>query len=115
MKLIIAGGREHQLSDPEYAKLDQIHELHHITEVVSGCARGVDRCGELWAILNNLAIARKKPDWIRYGSPLAAYMRNQEMANYADALAVFRGGNGTADMLKRAQEKKLLIFDFQKV
>lgn len=44
MKLIIAGGRNYNLTDEDYIKLDTL--LDTTTEVISGCAKGADSCGE---------------------------------------------------------------------
>jgi hypothetical protein len=46
MKLIIAGGRDYKFTKSDLEKLDSIEG---ITEVVSGGARGADKCGEIWA------------------------------------------------------------------
>ena len=40
---------------------------------------------------------------------LAGFNRNRQMAEYADALIVFRGGKGTQDMVKQAEFKNLKI------
>ncbi len=82
-----------------------------ITEVVSGCAVGVDTSGEVWARKNNRAIVRFPANWKGDGDN-AGPIRNQKMVNYADALiAVWDGqSNGTRDVIDRAERKGIKIY-----
>lgn len=111
MKLIIAGGRDYKLSASDYRDLYHIHLTYRVSEVVSGCARGADSCGESWATLNDIPIKKFEASWAKDGRS-AGPQRNERMASYADALAIFPGGNGSQDMLKRAIRKGLRIFNF---
>lgn len=81
-----------------------------ISEVVSGGAKGCDTYGEAWAKVNNIEIRRFPADWDRYGKG-AGPIRNEEMAQYAEALiAVWDGrSSGTKDMIKRAETRQLKI------
>lgn len=49
MKIIIAGGRDYVLTSEDWAWLNHLSTSFTITEVVSGCARGVDCEGAQWA------------------------------------------------------------------
>lgn len=106
MKTIIAGGRNYYFTEADIAWLNTIDG---ITEVVSGMASGADTCGEDWAISKGIPVKRSPAQWHLYGKR-AGSIRNQEMADYADALVVFPGGTGTTDMVKRATAKKMKIF-----
>lgn len=110
MKIIIAGGRDYYLQPQDLAKLDQIKD--QITEVVSGGAKGVDICGEHWAIKNNIPIKAFAPDWKKHGKA-AGPIRNKQMADYADAVALFPGGKGTENMYNAAKKNDLIIYDFR--
>ena len=110
MKLIVAGGRDHNLTKDEYARLCLIDDL--VDEVVSGGARGADSWGELYAGKHKKRITKFPADWNTHG-PAAGPIRNEEMAAYADALAVFPGGKGTEDMVRRARAHGLLIWDYR--
>lgn len=112
MKLIIAGGRDYWLTKQEFSLLDAIHRKHTVTEEVCGCATGVDSCGKVWAILNEIPVIDFPADWKRSGA-LAGPIRNAQMADYADAVALFRGGRGTADMYNAARKAGLLVFDYR--
>ena len=110
MKLIIAGGRDYHLTKEDFLKLDG---LPPVSEVVSGCARGVDAYGELWAKQHEIPVKRYPANWSLYGKS-AGPIRNREMAEYAEALAVFPGGKGTASMRLLAKTHGLEIYDFSK-
>jgi hypothetical protein len=109
MKLIIAGGRSYSLSTSDIARLDAIEG---VTEVVSGCARGVDRDGEAWAEGKGIPIRRFQPEWYRYGRA-AGVVRNREMAAYADAVALFPGKRGTESMWEETRKSGIAIYDFR--
>lgn len=108
MKTIIAGSRGF---DDETVVLEAVRRSRFdITEVVSGTARGVDKMGEGWANMNNVPIKRFKPDW-SIGKQ-AGYLRNVDMAKYADALiAIYDGeSKGTAHMIQIAIDREMPIF-----
>lgn len=124
MKLIIAGGRSYQMTPADEAKLEILRP--EITEVVSGCAPGVDSWGERWALKKGIPIKRFPADWNNIAVPGARVrrqqdgklynanagpMRNSQMAKYADAVALFPGGSGTEDMRKKAAGRGLAIYD----
>jgi hypothetical protein len=111
MKLIIAGGRDYQLTEADYARLDFL--LESVTEVVSGnCRTGADQGGIKWANKNNIPVKKFTAQWERHGRK-AGPLRNREMAEYADALVVFPGGKGTYSMLAEAKAADLLILDWR--
>jgi superfamily I DNA/RNA helicase/O-acetyl-ADP-ribose deacetylase (regulator of RNase III) len=56
-----------------------------IKEVVAGGAKGVDTLARLWAERHGIAYKEFPAQWETYGKS-AGYQRNEEMANYADAL-----------------------------
>lgn len=109
MKLIIAGGRNYKMMRRDFDRLD---DITGVTEVVSGCAQGVDSAGEGWARNRIIPVKRFPADWDVFGKR-AGILRNREMANYADAVALFPGGRGTANMFEVAKELGLKIFDFR--
>ena len=112
MKVIIAGDRH--LEDFNLL-MDAIkHNEFEITEVVSGCAKGVDKMGEMWANMHKIPIKRFPAKWERYGKA-AGPLRNEQMANYADGLLAIYDPNeskGTKDMIKAAKRHKLKIDEY---
>ena len=108
MKLIIAGSREFT----DYKLLTETMAAEGlnadtVATVVSGCARGADRLGEKWAVAQGIPIARFPANWDSYGKR-AGYVRNSEMAEYADACIVFWNGSskGTKHMIDVANRKQ---------
>ena len=73
---------------------------YKITEVVCGCAIGVDRLGQQWAIGNNIPVKEMPADWNKYGKP-AGHIRNNQMADYADAAIIVWDGKsfGSKNMI----------------
>lgn len=112
MKVIIAGSRT--INDPSALDIAIEQAGFEITEVVSGRALGVDTLGEEWADLNGVPKMLFPPDRKKYGWPKAAFVRNAQMADYADALiAVWNGeSHGTKHMIERAKEKGLKVHVF---
>jgi len=110
LKVIIAGSR----SIEDYNIVSQIINDYEdeITEVVSGTAKGVDRFGEMWAKARNIPIKQFPADWDSNGRG-AGYIRNRQMAKYADALIAIHDGvsRGTKNMIEEMQKlnKKVVV------
>lgn len=114
MKTIIAGSREitdYNVLIEAYAECP-----FHITSVVSGCARGVDKLGEFFSQDNSLPLEKYPADWSTYGKR-AGYIRNTEMADNAEALLAIWDGEsrGTKHMIDIAREKGLEVFVYMVV
>lgn len=108
MKVVIAGGRDYAFSQDDHKILEKLHSKYHFTEVVSGGARGADYEGELWAKAHNIPLKVFPADWNTHGKS-AGYIRNRQMAEYADAAVLFPGGKGTASMRGEANRMNLPI------
>lgn len=109
MKVIIAGGRDVRLTHNDYRKLDGLK----ITEVVSGaCPTGIDADGEAYARSREIPVKRFPAHWDAHGRA-AGPMRNKEMAQYAEAVALFPGGKGTRSMHSEAKKADIIIYDFR--
>lgn len=111
MKTIIAGSREilglRGLDEVEQAIRESEFD---ITEVVCGCAKGVDELGLVWGTNHDINVKRFPAQWHKFGNS-AGPQRNIEMARYADALiAVWNGSSkGTAHMIKVAKMQSLKV------
>lgn len=110
MKLIIAGGRDYYFAASDKAKLDAIRL--QVREVVCGGARGADLEGAAWAVRRKIPVKHFYPNWDKYGKR-AGMLRNEQMGEYADAVALFPGGKGTQNMFEVAKRRGLQIFDFR--
>ena len=112
MKTIIAGSRT-----IENYKLveDAVNKCGwKPTIVVSGCARGVDKLGEEWASNHGKVIEKYPADWDKYGKR-AGFLRNERMADNAEALILIWDGEskGSQMMLSIAKKKGLKIYEFK--
>lgn len=108
MKTIIAGSRT--ITDYDLVEKAVEESGFAVTEVVSGCARGVDNLGEEFARKWNLPVKQFHAKWKKHGKG-AGPMRNAEMGDYADALiAVTTGSSGTQNMIEYAKKKGLKVF-----
>jgi hypothetical protein len=107
IRTIIAGTRDFN----DYAllrfELSQIEWT--IDEVVSGRARGADRLGEAWARDFDIPCSHFPANWTLHGRS-AGIIRNQQMANYAEAAVFFWNGTsrGTKHMIAFAERNDLL-------
>lgn len=110
MKLIIAGGRDYYFDHDDLAKLLPL--VDRVTEVVCGGATGADACGKTWGEAHGIPVKPFLPDWKKHGRA-AGPIRNREMAEYADAVALFPGGRGTASMFSEAKRVGIKIFDWR--
>lgn len=116
VKLLIAGSRSLEPSVMEVSDaVDRLldygcgHGSLMPNEIVSGCARGVDRVGEFYAEACGLKLTRfpiTPRDWKTYGRS-AGPRRNMHMAKYADALLAFWDGvsRGTGDMIRQMRDR----------
>lgn len=115
MKVVIAGSRG--ITDPQLVEDAIALSGFHITEVVSGTARGVDRMGETWAQSRGIPVVQFPADWKGKGK-MAGFFRNQTMAGYCDAAVIIWDGEsrGTAHMLKitRALGKPVFVYHAKK-
>lgn len=109
MRVIIAGSRG--ITEYGIVALAVALSGFEVTEVVSGCARGVDLLGERWAALNGVPVAMFPADWNQLGKS-AGHIRNLAMANYADALVAVWDGHsaGTKSMIKIAERDSRLVY-----
>lgn len=108
MKVIIAGSR----TAVEEEVFTAVKEAgFQIDEVVSGCARGADENGEMYASLFGIPVRKFPAYWNKYGRS-AGPIRNKKMAEYADALiAVWDGeSRGTENMINEASKLGLRVY-----
>lgn len=100
MKVVIAGSRN--IKDYSLILRAILHSRFDITEVVCGCAIGVDRLGQQWAIINQIPVREMPAQWQKHGKS-AGPIRNREMAQYADAAIVIWDGKsrGALNMIQQ--------------
>ena len=114
MRVIIAGSRGIKSYLDVKAALRSSPFKDTISTVVSGNAAGVDRLGEQLAYEYSLSKVIFPANWNRHKRAAGA-IRNQEMAEYADALiAVWDGeSKGTAHMIKTMEALGKPVFIYK--
>lgn len=108
-KVIVAGSRDINNYNIIRDKLDKcLKNVKGDIEIVSGGARGVDLLGERYAKERGYAVKQFLADWDKNGKS-AGYIRNWEMAKYADACVCFwdEKSRGTKHMIDLAKKEDL--------
>lgn len=121
-RVVVAGSRNFQDKKLLFLKLDHFLQNKNPDEIeiISGTARGADMMGEEYAQVRGLKIKRFPAEWKKFGKG-AGYIRNEQMAAYADALVAFWDGHsvGTQHMISICRKKnipiRVVIFDSEKV
>lgn len=77
-----------------------------VTEIVSGGAKGIDQCAEIYAKKHHLKLTVFLPDYFQYGRA-APLKRNEQIVNYADCILAFWNGKsrGTKHTVNYARKK----------
>ena len=78
--------------------------------IISGGARGADTFGEKYAQDEGFSLEVFPANWNKFGKS-AGFIRNEQMAEVADALIAFWDGksHGTKHMIEIMKNKKLLV------
>ena len=100
-KLIVAGGRDFNNGIVlAQAVTDIANSMAHSVSIVSGMASGADRLAYQFAKRFGIRCYEMPAQWGTYGKR-AGFLRNVEMARFADGLLAFWDGKspGTAHMI----------------
>lgn len=120
-KVIVAGSRGFSnyklLKETCNSTLREKRKTHNVV-IISGHAKGADTLGEMYANEEKLDLEIFPADWKKYGKS-AGFRRNEQMAEFADALIAFWDGksHGTEHMIKIAEEKgmKVKVVNYGKI
>ena len=120
MRVIVAGSRTiEQIAVVEEAMKEALPDWGGtlvVDVIVSGCCRGVDRLGEVWAGLHGIPVKRFRAQWDRLGKS-AGKRRNVEMVKYAAEgpgggalVAIWDGASsGTSHVISVAHAQRLRV------
>jgi hypothetical protein len=74
--------------------------------IVSGGAPGADTLAEKYSNDNNIPLKVFPADWVTYGSPKAAHIRNQQIVDESDFIIAFvhSESRGTWDTINRTKK-----------
>lgn len=115
-RVIIAGSRNFIPFNRDLKKIDNL--LQNIEEpiIISGCADGADKFGEMYAEYNCLQVERYPADWTKYGKR-AGYIRNKQMGEVADMAIIFwdgksKGSKMMIDIMKELNKPyRIIMFE----
>lgn len=103
MKVAVIGSRDLQVEDSQLSSMLP----DGCTAIVSGGARGIDRCAADYARAHGLELHEIRADWKRYGRG-AGVMRNPAIIDAADEVVALWDGKspGTRQGINYAMGKK---------
>ena len=112
-KVIIAGSRgfsNYKLLKEKCNEYLREKRKEYNIIIISGGARGADTLGEKYAQDEGFSLEVFPANWNKFGKS-AGFIRNEQMAEVADALIAFWDGksNGTKHMIEVMENKKLLV------
>ena len=110
MKVAVVGSRNLTINNlGDYLPKDT-------TEIVSGGARGIDRCAREYAKSHNIQLTEFLPEYARYGR-LAPLKRNLQIIRYADIVLAFWDGksHGTCFVIENCKKENVPIKVFTTV
>lgn len=85
-----------------------------ITCVIHGAYKGADELADQWAAHRGIPVERFPADWKGRGRK-AGPERNQRMIDqgHPDLVVAFPGGDGTADMMRRARAAGIEVIEVE--
>ena len=112
-KVIIAGSRgfsNYKLLKEKCNEYLREKRKEYNIIIISGGARGADTLGEKYAQDEGFSLEVFSANWNKFGKS-AGFIRNEQMAEIADALIAFWDGksHGTKHMIEIMENKKLLV------
>lgn len=112
MRIVVTGGRDFNDIGAIDMALDAVRRKHGDFTLINGCARGADTLCRQWASDRGLPCDDFPADWNKYGKG-AGHIRNQKMIDEGkpDALVAFKGGRGTADMVRRCKSVGMPVWE----
>ena len=114
-RLVVTGGRDYRDREAVFRQLSACRRSAARTGMTlvvihGGCPTGADYWASLWCQRKGVLERRYDADWKRYGIS-AGPRRNEEMLalEQPDMVLAFPGGRGTADCVRRARARGLLV------
>lgn len=113
-RILVCGGRDFEDRAFLFHVLSAAHALEPFSVLIHGDARGADRMAGRWAKLNNIRVLEFPAQWVKHGKA-AGPIRNSEMLalSQPELVIAFPGGDGTADMIKKAQRAGVPVLRIQ--
>lgn len=99
----------------EYLKELEIDIEDEELTIISGGASGTDSLAKKFSIDNNIDFTEYPAEWHKYGSPQAAYIRNQKIVDDSELIIAFLHpqSRGTYDTINRAKKANIPVKIFK--
>jgi len=112
VRVLVCGGRDYQDYNRVISALDAVHAKRRITLIIEGGANGADSHAAIWADNNGIPRCVFPANWEFHGKR-AGPIRNQVMIEVMkpDGVVAFPGGRGTADMIRRARDARITVWE----
>lgn len=112
-RIIVCGGRDYTDQAMLFGVLDMEAEARSIYAIIQGGADGADKLARMWCHSRLFRCENYPADWRTHGKA-AGPIRNQQMLDEGKPTKVFafRGGRGTADMVRRAKAAGVPVLEF---
>ena len=111
VKVLVCGGRYFGDKEAVFRELDAIRSRHESMVLIQGGASGADGIAREWCQLRKISFITVDADWDRHGRA-AGPIRNREMLVLEpDLVLAFKGGRGTADMVRQAEAAGVKIIE----
>ena len=112
MRVLVCGGRDFYHWGLLHNTLSGIKNENHISCIIQGEAKGADWLAKAWASWFNIPTEDYPADWKAYKKG-AGHIRNQQMIDEGkpDLVVAFKGGTGTADMIRRAKKHNIKVIE----
>jgi hypothetical protein len=109
-RVIVCGGRDYDDRQQLFEILDAAHMANPIVLLIHGAAKGADTLAAIWAKDSGVPCQAFQANWEADGKS-AGPIRNQRMLDIGlpHLVIAFPGGAGTADMVRRAEYRKVPV------
>jgi hypothetical protein len=114
-KVLVCGGRDFDDCVFLYRQMDKIDKLYNIYCVVEGDAKGTDKMAGKWGRFRKKEVKVYPAKWKKFGKR-AGPIRNLTMLednSDIELVISFPGGNDTRNMVDKAREKKIAVYDLR--
>lgn len=112
MRVLVCGGRDYD----NYISVNNaiIPYFNKDLVIICGMASGADELAAKWARKNHVPLQGFLAEWGKHGIA-AGPIRNQKMVDEGkpDIVLAFRGGKGTADMVRRARAAGIEVMEVE--
>lgn len=117
-KVLVCGGRSYDNRERLFEVLDKALKAATMAgrafTLVHGGARGADSLSHVWATMrkDNVTVRVHEADWKTHGRA-AGPIRNKLMltSENPNVIIAFKGGNGTADMIRQAKKAGVDVYE----